>query len=193
MSAPVGFSHLLNRSEEERAYSQPNAVIPSSSASRRASISNSPRGHKYSSSQDSDSSFDSSTPQLGTPSHSRTASHSTIASQSTNPPTPPSPHSLTGRFTPLLYFDTCNKMADMADNEAGRPTIRDGEDRLQNHASRFTSHHGQIDLTDERIESPTDAAMPLISRSAAVLATAAPTTAPTAVFTAAGLSFQMHQ
>jgi hypothetical protein len=73
-------------------------------------------------------------------------------------------------------------MADMAEpvatadneNEAGQPTIRDDEDRPQSHASRFASNHGPIDLTeDERIESPTDAAMPLIRRSTAGAVTVA--------------------
>jgi hypothetical protein len=81
-------------------------------------------------------------------------------------------------------------MADMAEpvatadneNEAGQPTIRDDEDRPQSHASRFASNHGPIDLTeDERIESPTDAAMPLIRRSTAGAATTAPV-APAAGF-----------
>ena len=81
-------------------------------------------------------------------------------------------------------------MADMAEpvpiayneHETGQPTIREDEDYPQSHASRFASNHGPIDLTeDERIESPTDAAMPLIRRSTAVAATTAPA-APAAGF-----------
>lgn len=197
MSGPTGFSHLLNGPEEEKADSQRNAIIPSSSASRRASISSSTNGHKYSSSQGSESSFNSSTPQLQTPSHSRNASQSTTASQSRNPPTPPSAHSLTGSFPAHLYYDNCNKMADMADNQASRPTTPDGEDHPQSypqshpqshpqnhpqnhpqhHASQFASNQDAIDLTTE---SPSNAAMPLISRTADVAVAPATGAVPTA-------------
>ncbi|KAH6840783.1 hypothetical protein B0I37DRAFT_438177 [Chaetomium sp. MPI-CAGE-AT-0009] len=66
-------------------------------------------------------------------------------------------------------------MADMVENQAGQPTIRDAEDRPQSHTSRFTSNNQAIDLTDDdRIDSPSEAAMPLISRLAAAPTAAGP-------------------
>ncbi|KAK3296858.1 uncharacterized protein B0H64DRAFT_456560 [Chaetomium fimeti] len=72
-------------------------------------------------------------------------------------------------------------MADMADptaggdNQTGQRTIREAENRPQSHTSRFASNNQAIDLTGEdRIESPTDAAMPLIRRPAAAASAAGP-------------------
>ncbi|KAK4042706.1 hypothetical protein C8A01DRAFT_13698 [Parachaetomium inaequale] len=165
MNGPTGFDHLLNRPGDEVAYSQSRAAIPNRSPTRRTSISQSQRAHKYSDSQSSTSSFASST-NNNFGSHSRNPSYSTTAS------TPPSANSITGHFPSHYNFETTressSKMADMADSMEDREKRpRRPTERPQSHATRFAN--SAIELTEEdRAESPTDVAMPMIRRAPAM-------------------------
>jgi hypothetical protein len=167
MNGPTGFDHLLNRPGDEVAYSQSSVAIPNRSPARRTSISQSQRAHKYSDSQSSTSSFASSTNNNGFGSHSRNPSYSTTAS------TPPSADSITGHFPSHYNFETTrehnSKVADMADSMEDREKRprRQNDHRPPSHATRFAN--SAIDLTEEdRAESPTDVAMPMIRRAPAM-------------------------
>ncbi|KAL2168245.1 hypothetical protein VTG60DRAFT_253 [Thermothelomyces hinnuleus] len=188
MAGPAGLGHLLNREGDEVAYSPPSTIIPSPSPGQPTSTSESQRAHKYSNSQSSTSSIASSTTNSNNP---QSGLHSRNPSYSTNPSTPPSAHSTTGSFPPHCTFhsnntDTINnsndsnnryyyRSAGMADpveprdNRADRAAMGDGnsDDRPQGSEQRL-AHRRAIDLTDDdRAESPTDVAMPMMRRAPA--------------------------
>lgn len=162
------------------AYSPPSAIIPSLSPGQPASTGENQRAHKYSNSESSTSSVASST---NTSHQTQSQSHSRNPSYSTNPSTPPSANSITGSFPPLCTFDNFNNnnnnsyyrsaaMADPVDPREDRPNRvamhkADCDIRLRGSDQRLP-HRRAVDITeDDRAESPTDVAMPMMRRAPA--------------------------
>lgn len=187
MAGPAGLGHLLNKEGDEVAYSPPSTIIPSPSPGQLTSASEGQRAHKYSNSQSSASSIASSTTNS---TNAQSGSHSRNPSYSTNPSTPPSAHSTTGSFPPYCtpessHADSVNSnndnnhcyyrsagMADPVDprdNRADHAAIGDSnsDERSRNIERRLAYRHA-VNLTeDDRAESPTDVAMPMMRRALA--------------------------